>query len=271
METEQERWNQKGRDQTAAVAANPSAFQISADRSPMPYRLNEHQLRDLLEAVGDLEDKHVLEVGSGYGRFATYLSKLGARVTAIDVGPDLCAATRALAEANGVTCEVATANAKSLPFRTGSFDVVIGLAVLHHLSEPEAARAIADSHRVLAPHGVAVFYETVEDSPAFDFLQKLLPAGKPSDDDYRPSILQRRRWRTYVDENDEREMTTAELQRAGEPFGSVEVMTYGFLGRLHRLLGPKVRSPLAAVDRWLFAALPPVRRFARFALVVYRR
>ena len=47
------------------------------------------------------------------------------------------------------------ADAEALPFADGSFDLVFGHAVLHHL--PDLDQAWREIHRVLAPGGVAVF------------------------------------------------------------------------------------------------------------------
>ncbi|HZU40042.1 MAG TPA: class I SAM-dependent methyltransferase, partial [Solirubrobacteraceae bacterium] len=49
----------------------------------------------------------------------------------------------------------ARAEAESLPFPDGSFDLVMGHAVLHHL--PDLERAFAEFHRVLAPGGRIAF------------------------------------------------------------------------------------------------------------------
>jgi SAM-dependent methyltransferase len=46
-------------------------------------------------------------------------------------------------------------DAESLPFADGSFDLVLGHAVLHHI--PDLARAFAEFERVLAPGGTVLF------------------------------------------------------------------------------------------------------------------
>ncbi len=65
MSHDQERWNDYGRRRIAAIEKNPEAFKITADAFPMPNRLDDHQVADLLAAVGDLRGKRVLEVGCG--------------------------------------------------------------------------------------------------------------------------------------------------------------------------------------------------------------
>ncbi len=53
------------------------------------------------------------------------------------------------------TVRAARADAEALPFADGSFDLVLGHAVLHHL--PNLRRAFAEFHRVLRPGGRIVF------------------------------------------------------------------------------------------------------------------
>jgi SAM-dependent methyltransferase len=51
----------------------------------------------------------------------------------------------------GCDLRARTADAEALPFDDGTFDLVVGHAVLHHLPSPAAA--LREAHRVLAPGG----------------------------------------------------------------------------------------------------------------------
>jgi SAM-dependent methyltransferase len=51
--------------------------------------------------------------------------------------------------------ETVACGAEALPFEDGSFDLVLGHAVLHHL--PDLGRAFAEFHRVLRPGGLVLF------------------------------------------------------------------------------------------------------------------
>lgn len=124
---------------------------------------------------------------------------------------------------------------------------------------------------MLREGGAAVFYEPVEDSRVFDFLQDLFPVGERGEPGHRPSFLQRRLWKDYAAETDQRSLTTRELGAAGSLFRSVEIHPHGFLVSLTRLLGRPRRKALEAIDRFLFRAFPPVKRLCRNVLVVYRK
>ena len=178
--------------------------------------------------LGSLKGKRILELGSGHGRFSAFLAKHGAKVTGVDVGFDLVAGSKVLAKVNQVDCGFLTANIVSLPFRLKSYDIVLGMNILHHLSESEVSQALSEVHRVLDEVGMAIFLEPVENSKLFDFIQNLFPAGTRQDRNYRPSILQRRAWNEYVRLLDDRNMTVRELVSEGrEHFRSVRISPYG--------------------------------------------
>jgi ubiquinone/menaquinone biosynthesis C-methylase UbiE len=115
----------------------------------------------LVKALGGLDGRcfgDALEIGSGTGYFSLNLVQLGAieRLTATDISPGMLKRLAATAEALGVA-DVSTvaSEAEELPFGDGSFDLVFGHAVLHHI--PDLDRAFAEFRRVLRPGGMIAF------------------------------------------------------------------------------------------------------------------
>ena len=264
---EQDRWDEKGASRLRAIDEDPDAFLVTAN--PLA---GQNDKGTIMRALGPLPGKEILEVGCGRGDVAVYLAKQGARVTAIDIGPALIASARRLAGVNQVECDFRVGTATNLPLPSDRFDAVIGLAILHHLSEQDVACVLREAHRVVRTGGACLFYEPVEDSRVFDFLQKLVPAGRPGDGDYRPSLLNRKAWAEYVAGLDQRALTTRELTSAGgAPFRSVEIMRFGFITRLVRLIGKQHRQTLDRVDTMLLRLFPPLRRFCRTALSICRK
>jgi ubiquinone/menaquinone biosynthesis C-methylase UbiE len=98
-----------------------------------------------------------LEVGAGTGYFTINLLRAGVveEATAIDISPGMLDELRASAGRQGVQVDTACCEAADLPYPDGSFDLVIGHAVLHHL--PDLDRAFAEFRRVLRPGGSVVF------------------------------------------------------------------------------------------------------------------
>ena len=79
----------------------------------------------LVEACGIGPGMRVLDVAAGTGNASIPAAQRGATVTASDLTPDLLAAGRERAEADGVELEWAEADAENLPFEDASFDVVM--------------------------------------------------------------------------------------------------------------------------------------------------
>jgi SAM-dependent methyltransferase len=107
------------------------------------------------EAPGRVERS--LEVGAGTGYFTLNLLQSGviANATASDISDGMLKQLSATADELGVEVETVVADAERLPFPDGSFDLLLGHAVLHHL--PSLERALAEFNRVLAPGGRVAF------------------------------------------------------------------------------------------------------------------
>jgi SAM-dependent methyltransferase len=100
-----------------------------------------------------------LEVGAGTGYFSLNLLRAGVlgHATCLDISPGMLEALRANAQRLGLSglVETVAADGEHLPFEDGSFDLVFGHAVLHHL--PDLDQAFREFDRVLKPGGTLVF------------------------------------------------------------------------------------------------------------------
>ena len=98
-----------------------------------------------------------LEIGAGTGYFSLNLLQAGVvgQATCTDISPGMLRTLSSNAQRLGLDVHTVRADAGSLPFADGSFDLVLGHAVLHHL--PDLTTAFAEFHRVLAPGGRIVF------------------------------------------------------------------------------------------------------------------
>ena len=262
----QDRWDQKGHEFVKVIQDNPEKFIVDGSRYSS-YQM--HQ--DLVGSLGSLKGKRVLDMGSGRGNFTVFLAKQGAKAMGVDVGPQLIAGAKSLAKVNHVDCNFQEANVSNLPFEANSYDFLVGLGILHHLSRSDLRKALQETHRVLKEDGVAFFCEPVENSKVFDFIQNLFPAGIKDSNYYRPSILQRKAWRQYVQNMDDRTLTHRELILAGEQFATVKVRSYGLLIRLQRLIRnyKKTLKAIEAIDKVLVKT--PLRYLCQTILVEYHK
>jgi ubiquinone/menaquinone biosynthesis C-methylase UbiE len=113
----------------------------------------------LLETVGDLRGKRVLDLGTGTGFLAVLMAQRGAQVVGVDVAEGQLEVAAQRARISGVQEAVTfrQMGAESLEFPDASFDAVVGSFVLHHTDLRTASREV---YRVLAPGGVGAFIET---------------------------------------------------------------------------------------------------------------
>jgi ubiquinone/menaquinone biosynthesis C-methylase UbiE len=115
------------------------------------------KLRKALGPLRRLPFGDALEIGAGTGYFSLNLLQTGAieRATATDISPGMLATLRESATGLGLEVETVVTEAERLPFPDGSFDLVFGHAVLHHI--PDLDRAFEQFARVLRPGGVVAF------------------------------------------------------------------------------------------------------------------
>jgi ubiquinone/menaquinone biosynthesis C-methylase UbiE len=101
--------------------------------------------------------ERALEVGAGTGYFSLNLLRAGVveQAVATDISPGMLDVLSASAVELSVEVETAACEATELPFADGSFDLVVGHAVLHHL--PDLDAAFREFARVLRPGGVVAF------------------------------------------------------------------------------------------------------------------
>ncbi|HEY2005209.1 MAG TPA: class I SAM-dependent methyltransferase [Solirubrobacteraceae bacterium] len=139
------------------VAAETYDSKWGIDFGPVGQQQVLGKLRKLLGRELDDGYDRSLEIGAGTGYFSLNLLQAGVvgEATCTDISPGMVDTLRGNAERLGLTVRAARADAESLPFADGSFDLVLGHAVLHHL--PNLRRAFAEFHRVLRPGGRIVF------------------------------------------------------------------------------------------------------------------
>lgn len=102
------------------------------------------------------EGETVLDVGTGTGVVAVTAARRGARVTGLDLTPELIEAARENAGISGHGDIAWTeGDAENLPYADASFDVV--LSQFGHMFAPRPEVAVAEMRRVLKPGGRIAF------------------------------------------------------------------------------------------------------------------
>lgn len=138
------------------AASYDDKWSISFDQRCIDYA------RDRFVKIAGTEGwpyQRALEIGSGTGFFLLNLKQAGVldRGTVTDISPGMLQVALHNAEQLGFGDAVdgKVVDAEGLPFEDGSFDLVIGHAVLHHI--PDVGLALREVLRVLRPGGRFVF------------------------------------------------------------------------------------------------------------------
>jgi ubiquinone/menaquinone biosynthesis C-methylase UbiE len=95
--------------------------------------------------------KRVLEVGVGMGADFVRWLRSGAQASGVDLTHRSVAITHERIAKEGLAGDVQVADAETLPFNDGQFDIVYSWGVLHHTSNTQ--QALSEARRVLAPGG----------------------------------------------------------------------------------------------------------------------
>jgi SAM-dependent methyltransferase len=140
---------------TAPEAMRRALLPTDAEIRALPLGANTKFARELLGEGA----RRALDIGCGEGKFTRGIAAFIGEVAGVDVKEKAIAKAKAAAEAEGVRVDFRVESGESLPWADGHFDVVIFSNSLHHM--PDAAKAMREAGRALAPGGLLYVMEPV--------------------------------------------------------------------------------------------------------------
>ncbi|MES1926903.1 bifunctional 2-polyprenyl-6-hydroxyphenol methylase/3-demethylubiquinol 3-O-methyltransferase UbiG [Salinisphaera sp. T31B1] len=138
---------------------------------------------DFIDRRAPLAGKRVLDVGCGAGILCEALARRGAKVTGLDLAPELIEAARAHAAEADLEIDYRCTSSRDVSAeQAGTFDIVVCYEMLEHVDEP--AYVVEDCAMACAPGG-QLFFSTINRSAkswllaigAGEYLLHLLPRG----------------------------------------------------------------------------------------------
>lgn len=170
-------------------------WDLTGDFKPL-HQINPLRRQFILQHVGEIFDKNVIDVGCGGGILAESLAKLGANVTGIDMGeePLNVAKLHALESGVNVNYEKVTAEEKAAN-HSKYFDIVTCMEMLEHVPDPSS---IVQACAQMVKPGGYVFFSTLNKTTkaylfailAAEKFLKIVPDGTHDHDKFiRPSSL----------------------------------------------------------------------------------
>jgi ubiquinone/menaquinone biosynthesis C-methylase UbiE len=215
----------------------------------------------VLERIGDLQGKVILDSGCGGGMMSIYFALCGARVIGIDINEAVLQKSKILAESYGVSekCEFILACAEDIPVDKNSIDMVFSRSTLQYMNR---RKAFDEYDRVLKFDGRVAIIENMPYNPFINIfrLVRLLNAKTDKDKAYVKSI------KGYINKND--------MVLLKSRFRNIEIRHYHFVRmasiylmlhtKMNRDLVRKIDSLCDFIDNKLVFVFPFMRRFAWF-------
>jgi SAM-dependent methyltransferase len=199
--------------------------------------------RKLWQVIECFEGHSVLDLGCGEGWLSRRLQHKFSTVVGLDIS--LESLQRDLLSICGA--------AENLPFKTHTFDAVVGSAILHHI--PSLDSAIQEMRRILRPGGRFAFAEPLAGHPLVALYRRLSPKARSIDEE--PFSLSR--LRAAFDAFEEVEAVPLDLLSIVAAPLNVLPATRGWT--------PKVAEILRVVDNGIFMRWPQFTNGAWCAVV----
>src|SRR3989304_2664820 len=210
---------------------------------PMEYFRPNRIILEKISAVcsNNFDGEKILDLGCGEGGWSCYLASLGAEVVSLDISEMNLKITQLKAQRNSLTnVHTVLGDCTNTCLERESFDIILGIALIHHLTVNQEQRLYQEVFDLLKHGGCAFFMESLQNSPTLDFIRTLVPIFQKVEP--RPSKLSKS-WKKFKanDIHPSRPNTTRHYREMLRrlPFARVELEEIGIFSRLDRLIENK--------------------------------
>lgn len=136
--------------------------------------------RFILNRMGRLAGKRLLDIGAGLGESSVYFALQGARVTFLDISPRMVDTVLRLGRRHGVELEGVVSPVEDFSFSDRSFDIVYTANTIHHVQD--RARLFASVHRALEPGGRFFSWDPVRYNPVINIYRRMATQNRTQDE-----------------------------------------------------------------------------------------
>jgi ubiquinone/menaquinone biosynthesis C-methylase UbiE len=233
---------------------------FSLDNERSPYRHTGFKsiiFNRMLEYMGDIEGKKVVEIGCGTGWLTRILAKKKADVHSFDISDEAIKKVQSMLKKEGLYDRVTLDRmaAEDLSYPSNAFDVVVGNAILHHLDLKTSAKEI---WRVLKPGGRGYFMEPLGHNPALNLYRKLTPHLRSFDEQpllWHHMDIYQNQFSKFVHEE----------------FYLVSIFSlFWYFARCDKFVR-RTRDLLLPIDRMVLSLIPGMRKYCWYSLMIFQK
>ncbi len=134
----------------------------------------------ILSRMGSLKGKKLLDIGAGLGESSVYFALQGARVTTVDISPQMVTTALGLGSKFGVQLDGIVACAENLNLPAASYDIIYAANVIHHVHN--RASLFEQMSRALKPGGMFFSYDPLAYNPVVNVYRRMATAVRTPDE-----------------------------------------------------------------------------------------
>lgn len=136
--------------------------------------------RFILDRMGPLGGKKLLDIGAGLGESSVYFALQGARVTTVDISPQMVEMALRLGGTFGVELEGIVSGAEDLSLPDNSYDIIYVANTIHHVQD--RAKLFEQMRRALKPGGMFISFDPIAYNPLINVYRRMATAVRTPDE-----------------------------------------------------------------------------------------
>lgn len=135
----------------------------------------------MIEKMGDLKGKKLLDIGAGLGESSVYFALKGAQVTTSDISQGMVNKAIELGKHHGVKLEGLVAAGETIDVEEGTFDIVYIANTIHHVTDKRAM--YEQVLRALKPGGWVFTWDPIAYNPVINVYRKMAMDVRTEDEE----------------------------------------------------------------------------------------
>lgn len=134
----------------------------------------------ILRLMGSLPGKSLLDIGAGLGESSVYFALQGARVTVVDISPQMVETALSLGRRYGVNLQGIVSSAENLNLPSAAYDIIYVANTIHHVQD--RALLFEQMSRALKPGGMFFSYDPLAYNPVINLYRRMATGVRTPDE-----------------------------------------------------------------------------------------